>query len=111
MRRALRPCLDGAGLLDEELEDVILAAGEAASDAAEHAQQPADPFFDVAAAIDDGVVTISVRDHGHWREPPPGPQGRWGLTMMRALGNTSADGEPHGTTVGVRARSSEGGEA
>jgi hypothetical protein len=51
MRLELRPLLDMSGLPDDELEDLVLAAGEAGANAVEHARPPALPFFDVLTEV------------------------------------------------------------
>jgi anti-sigma regulatory factor (Ser/Thr protein kinase) len=102
LRRELSVFLDTVGLSDDELYDVILAVSEAATNAVEHAQHPAEPFFDVSAEVEDGEVTIVVQDHGGWL--PPGSslyRGR-GLAMMRVLADTTVEAGTHGTTVTIR---------
>jgi anti-sigma regulatory factor (Ser/Thr protein kinase) len=104
MRRGLRAFLDATGLTDDELHDLLLAACEAATNAVEHAQHPTEPFFDVVFEVDEGQVTIIVRDHGQWRHGPTGPhrgRGR-GLAMMRVLAGTTIDTHADGTTVTLR---------
>jgi anti-sigma regulatory factor (Ser/Thr protein kinase) len=102
MRRRLRALLDDPGLSDDEREDLVLAACEAATNAVEHAQQPTEPFFDVCAEITDGLVTIVVRDHGRWREPTSSQYRGRGLAMMRVLADTTVTSRPLGTTVTLR---------
>ena len=101
IRGALRTCLRGAGLSDDELQDLIMAASEAAANAVEHAQQP---FFDVSADATYGVVTVTVHDHGRWREAAPDADPGWGLAMMRGLADTSVVARQDGTTVTLRPR-------
>jgi anti-sigma regulatory factor (Ser/Thr protein kinase) len=102
MRRELRNFLDDTVLSDDEIEDLVLAASEAANNAIEHAQDPRDLYFDVSSEYDDGAVTIVISDHGRWREPTsPSDRGR-GLAMMRALADTTVTARAHGTTVTIR---------
>jgi anti-sigma regulatory factor (Ser/Thr protein kinase) len=90
------------GLSIGGIEDLVLAACEAANNAVEHAQQPTKPFFDVSTEIDVGAVTIVIRDHGAWRPPiSPGDRGR-GLSLMHALADTTVTASPSGTTVTIR---------
>jgi anti-sigma regulatory factor (Ser/Thr protein kinase) len=104
MRQELRGFLDDTAWPADVVEDLVLAASEAANNAVEHAQPPTEPFFDVCAAVDDDAVTIVVRDHGAWRQPTsPSVRGR-GLAMMRALADTTVTAGPHGTTVTIRRR-------
>jgi anti-sigma regulatory factor (Ser/Thr protein kinase) len=102
IRRELRGFLDATELSDDELQDLVLAVCEAATNAVEHAQHPAVPFFDVSAGIDRGVVTVEVRDHGRWLEPTPSSYRGRGLAMMRALSDTTMTFSAHGTTVTFR---------
>jgi anti-sigma regulatory factor (Ser/Thr protein kinase) len=104
MRRGLRAFLDDAGLSHDEVEDLVLAACEAATNAGEHAQHSTEPFFDVATQIAGGVVTIVVRDYGQWRAPGSSPHRGRGLAMMRVLADTSVAVGAHGTTVTLCSR-------
>jgi anti-sigma regulatory factor (Ser/Thr protein kinase) len=90
------------GMPEEEIEDLVLVACEAANNAVEHAQQPTEPFFDVSTEIDVGAVTIAIHDHGTWRpRRSPGDRGR-GLSMMQALADTTVTSSADGTTVTIR---------
>ena len=64
MRLELRAVLDMSGLPDDELEDLILAAGEAGANAVEHARLPSLPFFDVLTEVGEHWARIVVQDHG-----------------------------------------------
>jgi anti-sigma regulatory factor (Ser/Thr protein kinase) len=102
MRWGLRAFLGDAGLSGDELEDLILAACEAASNALEHAQHSTEPFFDVATQVTDDVVTIVVHDHGQWRAQTSSPHRGRGLAMMSVLADTSVAVGDRGTTVTLR---------
>lgn len=102
MRRRMRGLFDDSALADDAIEDLLLAASEAANNAVEHAQRPTEPFFDVCAEVGDEQVTIIIRDYGGWRQQTlPSDRGR-GLAMMRALGDTTVTICSHGTTVTIR---------
>lgn len=102
MRWWLRAFLGQAGLGVEEIDDLVLAACEAAANAVEHAQRPREPFFDVCTEIDDGAVSIVIQDHGLWRQSAA-PEGRGrGLPLMRALADTTVTASSNGTTVTIR---------
>jgi anti-sigma regulatory factor (Ser/Thr protein kinase) len=103
VRRALRPFLADAGLPTEEVEDLVLAACEAAANAVEHAVHPTEHFFDLTAETDDGRVEIVVRDYGRWRtdRTPPGDEGH-GLLLMSTLAAVTLTSGPFGTTVTLR---------
>ena len=104
MRQELRGFLADTSLSDDEIEDLLLAASEAANNAVEHAQEPTEPFFDVCTEVNDGDVTIVIQDHGGWRQPTsPSDRGR-GLAMMRALADTTVTARSNGTVVTIRSR-------
>ncbi|WP_448623605.1 ATP-binding protein [Geodermatophilus sp. URMC 64] len=104
MRRGLRGFLGNAALPADVIEDLVLAASEAANNAVEHAQRPTEPFFDVCAVVDDAAATIVIRDHGRWRQPrSPSARGR-GLALMTALADTTVTAGSRGTTVTIRSR-------
>ena len=90
--------------LDEDLAyDLVLAACEAATNAIEHAQDPAEPVIDVGAEVGDGRVEIAVRDYGRWRERVPSMDRGRGSMLMSAVGYITATPSPAGTTVVIRA--------
>jgi anti-anti-sigma factor len=88
LRRAVAGWEAAAGLPDELAEDVELALGEAAANAAEHAYPEGGGDFEYELArADDGAVEVVVRDHGRWRPVPEdnGYRGH-GLRVIRELG-------------------------
>ena len=99
LRRALRGWLTDAGVDEDQAYDLLLAACEAATNAVEHAQEPSERFVDVTAAVADGCVRISVRDHGQWRERVASMDRGRGSTLMSAFGEVTATPSPEGTTV------------
>ncbi len=99
MRLQLRPVLDLTGLPDDELDDLVLAAGEAAANAVEHARWPALPFFDVCTEVGERRARIVIQDHGRWRmAAAPGDRGR-GLQMIGVLADATLTVGSGGTTV------------
>ena len=99
MRSMLRRWLTHARAGGREVAEIITACGEAATNAIEHAGGVVGLPFDIAGRVMDGEVEISVHDHGAWREPREGDQGR-GLALMEALMDTVAVApSPTGTTV------------
>jgi anti-sigma regulatory factor (Ser/Thr protein kinase) len=73
----LRPVLGLTGLTAHELDDLILASGESATNAVEHARSPTPSFFDVSAEVGEHRARIVIQDHGRWRTPTAGGhQGR-----------------------------------
>jgi anti-anti-sigma factor len=107
LRRRLSTWLTGLGMGEQDRVGVMVAAGEACANAAEHAYRGAEPGpMRVAAAVDvDGLLTVTIRDEGRWRPPDrdPGDRGR-GLLIMRQLVDAVALEEAGGTTVTLRLR-------
>jgi anti-sigma regulatory factor (Ser/Thr protein kinase) len=103
VRRALRPFLADAPLPGRDVDDLVLAACEAATNAIEHAQRSTELFFDVRAEIDGASISIVIRDYGRWdvAMPRPGDRGR-GLRMMTMLAAVSLISGPLGTSVTLR---------
>lgn len=103
VRDRLRSWLALAGVGFEPAADVLLAVGEAASNAAEHAGADAarNVTLSVEARICGEGLRLTVSDNGRWRTPPtdPGHRGH-GLRLINALVDvadlTIAE---HGTTV------------
>jgi anti-sigma regulatory factor (Ser/Thr protein kinase) len=104
VRRGLRTFLDEAGLPDDEICDLVLAACEAAGNAVEHAQQPVEPFIDVHSEVVDGCATIVVSDSGRWRDPLGAAHRGRGLSIMDHLADTTVTAGRGGTTVTLRTR-------
>jgi anti-anti-sigma factor len=107
-RRALRQWLSQAGARREEIEDLVLACGEAASNAIEHAHGPGeDGIIRIEAVEDDGEVTITVTDSGRWR-PRADRLGGRGFILMRSL-TDEVDVVPGSRGTAVRLRRRLGG--
>jgi anti-anti-sigma factor len=104
-RRALRQWLSEAGADREEVEDLVLACGEAAANALEHAYGPGeDAIIRIEGAEDGGEVRISVTDSGHWRARAERPGGR-GFHLMSVLTDeVEVVPGPSGTAVHLRRR-------
>jgi anti-sigma regulatory factor (Ser/Thr protein kinase) len=84
VRRELRLWLDAVGVGPETARSILLAAGEACTNAVEHAYATDAGEVELEASIVGGTVEIVVRDAGAWRPERSTDRGR-GLTMMRAL--------------------------
>jgi serine phosphatase RsbU (regulator of sigma subunit)/anti-sigma regulatory factor (Ser/Thr protein kinase) len=83
IRRLLRRWLRAHGARPEEVGAITLACGEACANAIEHAYAPGLAFFELEAVHAAGVVTLTVRDSGRWREPRGADRGR-GLRIIEA---------------------------
>ncbi len=99
MRAVMRRWLRHVGGDAREIAEIVTACGEAATNAIEHAGAGGGAPFEVSGRAERGEVRISIRDHGVWRAPRPGDQGR-GLSLMRALmDSVEVTPSPGGTTV------------
>ena len=104
LRRRLRAWLEDAGADREEVQDIVLAACEAAANAVEHAYGPGEATFAVSAQIAHGEVTIEVRDRGTWRPQRDKKRGR-GLGVMReTMDEVEVNSGEEGTNVRLRRR-------
>ncbi|MGY1706745.1 ATP-binding protein [Geodermatophilus sp. SYSU D00697] len=102
LRRRLAALFAEAGLDEDLAYDLVLATCEAATNALEHAQEPTEPFIDVAAEVVDGRVEVAVRDYGRWRERVPSMDRGRGSMLMSAVGEVTATPSAAGTTVVIR---------
>jgi GAF domain-containing protein/anti-sigma regulatory factor (Ser/Thr protein kinase) len=84
IRQTLRRWLREVGADDDEVGAITLACGEACANAIEHAYPPVDSSFELEAFAGKGVVELTVRDMGRWREPRGENRGR-GLTIIEAI--------------------------
>ena len=104
MRLELRPLLDITGLAADELDDLALAASEAAANAVDHAGFSDRRYFDVLSEVGEDWAGILIQDHGRWRPSSGGGDRGRGLHMMSALADTTITTGARGTTVLLRNR-------
>jgi len=100
LRRAITAWAAAAGLPAAAVDDLQLATGEAAANAAEHAYPDAPGTFDTTLRrVASGEIAVRVRDRGRWRPVPadPGFRGR-GLQVIRAIGHDVRVSTDHGGT-------------
>ena len=103
MRALLRRWLHHARSTEADTAEILMAVGEAAANAIEHANTVGEPFR-VSGNVEDGQVEVVVSDHGTWRPERDNGRGR-GLTLMRELmDRVDVDPGPGGTTVVMRKR-------
>ena len=109
-RAALRNWLTTAGVTPQRAADVLLATGEAVSNAVEHGHRnDPDGLVTVQAGVDESVLHLSVIDTGRWKDPDPDPDGfrGRGLSFMRALmDNVTVDHKSEDATAGTTVRMS-----
>ncbi len=87
LRTALRLWLQEWGVLPEDIFKIVVAVGEAATNAIEHAYGPTEAMFQVMGLIHDDRVAVTVQDFGTWRRARGRNRGR-GIKLMRALMDT-----------------------
>jgi anti-sigma regulatory factor (Ser/Thr protein kinase) len=107
IRSHLRTWLPTARVTPSAAADVLLAVGEAASNAVEHAVRGAtrDVIVEVTAHATNTGLALTVRDNGRWHAPPRSSQNQrgHGSRLMRALVDTvTVTPTPQGTTVEMR---------
>ena len=106
LRRELRGWLAAVGATDEEVGDVLLACGEAAANAVEHAFGGEPGELSITLRLAAGrELTVRVADSGRWRRvPAPGDRGR-GMPLMRAvMDSVDVRSGEDGTVVTMRRR-------
>jgi serine/threonine-protein kinase RsbW len=105
-RNDLRRWLRELGCREDEMYDIVLAAGEALANAVEHAYA-GDQAGDLAMELRDvdGELRVQLRDFGRWRDPPaPGPRGRGIPIMRQVMDDVSLHSDAAGTIVTLRKR-------
>ena len=103
MRADTRQYLRSVGMHATAVDEVVLAVGEALSNAVEHSGPSNFASVDLDIELADNELTIEVADHGQWRNRPPRPDGGRGLGIMRAvMDDVAIDAEPTGTRVHLR---------
>jgi PAS domain S-box-containing protein len=111
MRGLLRRWLRWAGAGEQETAEIVIACGEAATNAIEHAGAVGELPFEVSGDLAGRHVAVTVRDHGAWRTPRAGDRGR-GLSLMRALMDTvEVSPGPDGTRVRLERELTEEGDS
>jgi anti-sigma regulatory factor (Ser/Thr protein kinase) len=105
LRRLLGRWLDEAGATRRDIDDLTLAAAEAAANAIEHAYGLAPGVVELhATADDDDNVTVEISDFGNWRPPRGTHRGR-GLLLMEGLtDDVEVVRTGEGTTVELKRR-------
>jgi anti-sigma regulatory factor (Ser/Thr protein kinase) len=106
IRDDLRRWLVGVGVADPELHEILIAAGEACTNAVEHSgavAENAEPAAWIRATCTGDQVRIVVNDRGRWTEPvattPSGRRGRGRLMMAALVDRMTIHTDADGTTV------------
>jgi serine phosphatase RsbU (regulator of sigma subunit)/anti-sigma regulatory factor (Ser/Thr protein kinase) len=82
LRRTLRQWLRDSAVDPEEETEILIACGEACANVVRHAYPTAVGDLVLEADVVDGLLTVTVRDHGTWR-PAADRGGGWGLQLIR----------------------------
>ncbi len=103
MRADTRQYLDSVGMHAAAVDEVVLAVGEALSNAVEHSGPSNFARVDLEIEVAGDELTIEIADHGHWRHRPARPDRGRGLGIMRAvMDDVAIDAKPTGTRVHLR---------
>jgi GAF domain-containing protein/anti-sigma regulatory factor (Ser/Thr protein kinase) len=104
IRRLLRGWLSDAGADGRAIEAVLLASGEACTNAIEHAYGPGEQTFELEGAREGDDVVLVIRDSGRWRAPRGQNRGR-GLGLMETfMDEVEVTPGENGTAVRMRRR-------
>jgi serine phosphatase RsbU (regulator of sigma subunit)/anti-sigma regulatory factor (Ser/Thr protein kinase) len=102
VRRSLRQWLQRSGVAPDEESEILVACGEACANVVRHAYPTAAGDMVLEASIVDGLLDVTVRDHGAWRSAAD-RGGGWGLQIVDGLMDTvDVDRRPEGTVVRMR---------
>ena len=111
LRTRLRQWLSAAGIDTAQANDILIAAGEAAANAFEHAVvgRPAGAApvqITLTARAAHTTLQLTVTDTGSWHSPPadreqpaPGTRGHGIIFMHALMDDVTIDPSAHGTTV------------
>ena len=95
-------------LEEEEVASVVLAVNEAVANAIEHGGRGSVDVL-VDATMDEGALTIEIRDQGRWQNRPSEPDRGRGLLLMQALmDEVDVERSSSGTLVRMRWGSADG---
>jgi anti-anti-sigma factor len=106
-RDSLRGWLREAGITEPDLDEILIATGEACWNAVEHSgadHNGAQPPAWIRVTCDERRVRVVVADHGRWKEPDlaavrAGSRGRGRLMMVNLVDHMEIHTGPNGTTV------------
>ncbi|HVE95807.1 MAG TPA: SpoIIE family protein phosphatase [Pseudonocardiaceae bacterium] len=109
IRVAVRRWLSAVGAAPRAVADLLVAVGEAATNAVEHAYGPGGGTVTVHMELQLPDVLVTVRDTGRWRPPHSEGRGRGTLFMRNCSDDLWIDHGPTGTNVVLRRRLGEEG--
>jgi serine phosphatase RsbU (regulator of sigma subunit)/anti-sigma regulatory factor (Ser/Thr protein kinase) len=84
LRTAVRRWSTAAGASHDEINDLVVAIGEASANVVEHAYGPAGGSLTLRLSLDGDTVVAEVADNGRWREARGQNRGR-GTVLIEGL--------------------------
>jgi anti-sigma regulatory factor (Ser/Thr protein kinase)/putative methionine-R-sulfoxide reductase with GAF domain len=102
IRVAVRRWLSAVGAAPRTVADLLVAVGEACTNAVEHAYGPGGGTVTVHMELQLPDVLATVRDTGRWRPPRGENRGRGTLFMRNCSDDLRIDHGPTGTNVVIR---------
>jgi len=104
LRSTLRRWLEDHDVNEAQVRDLVLAAGELATNVCIHAHPQGDGLLQLSAELDGGLLRLSVRDSGRW-QPELDRGGGRGLAIVRSLvDDVSIETDESGTFVTITAK-------
>lgn len=104
IRATLRRWLQDVDAPASVSDDLLVAVGEASSNAVEHAYGPAGGTVSLAVELDGADVVVRVSDAGQWREPRGTGRGRGTLIMRTTTDDFRVERTATGTELVLRRR-------
>jgi PAS domain S-box-containing protein len=106
LRHTLRRWLRESGASAEETHDILLAVGEACTNAIQHAYGGREGTLDVELTMEGDVAGVTIGDHGTWRRRSgeAGDEGGHGLMLMEQLMEADVERSEGGTRVRLSRR-------
>ncbi len=104
VRHLIRRWVAAKGGTDDDCAAFAIAVTEACANSVEHAYGPRDASIGLRAELTRGEATVSVRDHGAWREPRSENRGRGIPVMKEFMDDVAIETGDQGTTVKLHRR-------
>ncbi|MBV9651549.1 MAG: SpoIIE family protein phosphatase [Pseudonocardiales bacterium] len=104
IRDAMRRWLSAVGAGPRVIADLLIAVGEACTNAVEHAYGPQRGMVSVYLELQPPDVVATVEDTGRWRRPRDEHRGRGTLLMRSCADEVRIDPHAMGTKVVIRRR-------
>jgi anti-sigma regulatory factor (Ser/Thr protein kinase) len=104
IRHLIRRWIAAHGGTDDDCAAFAIAVTEACANAVEHAYGPGEQNVRLRAALESGEATVTISDHGAWREPRGENRGRGIPVMKEFMDDVAIETGEDGTTVKLRRR-------